>query len=58
MARQILPIAGSMVTGHTGKLSWWRRSLIALAGVGLPSRPAKGRTFSDSTPAMGKGAEE
>jgi len=42
MARQVLPIAGSIVTGHTGKLSWWRRGLIALAGVGLPRRSAKG----------------
>lgn len=58
MARQVLPITGSMVTGHAGKLSWWRRSLNALAGIGLPRRPAKGRTFSDSTPVMGRGVEE
>lgn len=57
MARQVLPITGSIVTGYAGKLSWWRRALFWLATRRLRRGPAVNSTFLCSTPVMGRAVD-
>lgn len=43
--RVVLPVAGSVITGYTGKLSWWRRALFWLATRKLRRGPGNAGAF-------------